>query len=108
MGGFENVRGYFDGQLRGKQYWQSNLEFRGILLERNWYYLQGVVFGDAAQLIDATDPVESNTDDIFSSVGVGLRIGSPKIYRFIARLDVALATSHPATSRISFGVQQFF
>ena len=108
VGGFENVRGYFDGQLRGKQFWQSNLEYRNILLERNWYFLQAVVFGDVAQLIDATDPIESNTDDIFSSFGVGLRLGSPRIYRFTARLDIALATSHPATSRISFGVQQFF
>ena len=78
------------------------------MLERNWYFLQAVAFGDVAQLINATDPIESNTEDIFSSLGVGLRIGSPKIYRFTARLDIALATSHPATSRISFGVQQFF
>ena len=66
------------------------------------------MFGDAAQLIDVTDPIESNTKDIFSSLGIGLRLGSPKIYRFNARLDIAFATSHPATSRISFAVQQFF
>ena len=108
VGGFENVRGYLDGQLRGKQYWQTNLEYRDILYESRLFYLQGNVFAEAAQLIDATNPIESNTNDVFSSAGVGLRIGSTKIYRLTARLDIALATSHPATSRISFGVQQFF
>ena len=108
VGGFENVRGYLDGQLRGKQYWQTNLEYRDILYESRLFYLQGNVFAEAVQLIDATNPIESNTNDVFSSAGVGLRIGSTKIYRLTARLDIALATSHPATSRISFGVQQFF
>jgi len=108
VGGFENVRGYLDGQLRGKQYWQSNLEYRDILYETSLFYVQGNVFADAAQLINATSPIESNTNDVFSSAGVGLRIGSTKVYRLTARLDIALATSHPATSRISFGVQQFF
>jgi len=108
VGGFENVRGYFDGQLRGKQYWQSNLEYRDILFTSSWYYLQGNIFADVAQLIEPTTGIESNNNDVFYSAGVGLRLGSPKIYRFIARLDIALNTSHPATSRISFAVQQFF
>lgn len=108
VGGFENVRGYFDGQLRGKQYWQSNLEYRDILFQTSWYYLQGNVFADVAQLIDPDSAIESQSDELFHSTGIGLRLGSPKIYRFIARLDIALNTSHPATSRVSFAVQQFF
>ena len=108
VGGFEHVRGYFDGQLRGRQYWQSNLEYRQLLLTSSWYYLQGNIFADVAQLISPTTTIESNNDDVFYSTGIGLRLGSPKIYRFIARLDIALNTSHPATSRVSFAVQQFF
>ena len=108
VGGFENVRGYFDGQLRGQQYWQSNIEYRDILFQTSWYYLQGNIFADVAQLIDSRSAIESQTDDVFYSTGIGLRLGSPKIYRFVARLDIALNTSHPATSRISFAVQQFF
>lgn len=108
IGGFEHVRGYFDGQLRGRQYWQSNLEYRDTLFENSWFYLQGNLFVDFAQLIHANTGIESNTNDLFYSAGLGFRIGSVKIYRFLGRLDVAIASSHPATSRISFGVQQFF
>ena len=108
IGGFENVRGYFDGQLRGKQFWQSNIEFRDILFSSSWYYLQGNIFADIAQLIKPTSVIESSSNDVFYSSGIGLRLGSPKIYRFLARLDIALNTSHPATSRVSFAVQQFF
>jgi hypothetical protein len=44
---------------------------------------------------------------VYYSTAVGLRLGSSKIYRFIARLENALNTSRPATSRVSFDVQQF-
>lgn len=108
IGGFENVRGYYDGQLRGKQFWQSNLEYRKILFATSWYYLQGNIFADGAQLVNPTMAIETNSNDIFYGTGIGLRLGSPKIYRFLARLDIALLTSHPATSRVSFAVQQFF
>lgn len=108
IGGFENVRGYLDGQLRGKRYWQSNIEFRTSVYQWRWLVLQSNVFFDVAQLINPTTSIESNNDDIFHSVGLGLRLISPNVYRFVGRLDLAVDTSHPATSRFSFGVQQFF
>jgi len=108
LGGFENVRGYLDGQIRARQYWQSNVEYRHTFIKRNWYYGQALAFADAMQALHPDSALEQNNTDIFSSLGLGLRIGSPKIYRFNLRLDLALVTSHPATSRLSVGVQQFF
>ena len=108
VGGFENIRGYLDGQLRGRRFWQTNLEYRDTFYQTAWFYLQGNLFADALQLINPHSDIESQSDDIFTSVGAGLRLGSNKVYRFIMRLDLAIGTSHPATSRVSFGVQQFF
>ena len=108
VGGFENVRGYVDGQLRAQSFWQSNIEYRQMIYKTGWMYLQGNIFVDMAQLLQPTSGFESNNRDIYSSIGIGLRIGSPKIYRLSGRLDIALETSHPVTSRVSFGVQQYF
>ena len=108
LGGFENVRGYLDGQIRARKFWQSNFEYRRSFTNRSWYYLQGLVFADAMQAVRPDTSLEQRNNDIFSSLGIGMRIGSPKIYRFNLRMDLALVTSHPATSRFSVGVQQFF
>ncbi|NOZ54085.1 MAG: BamA/TamA family outer membrane protein [Gammaproteobacteria bacterium] len=108
VGGFEHVRGYLDGQLRGSRYWQANLEYRIAGFKRPWVVLQSTVFFDMAQVNSTTSDTGVGSGDTFYSTGVGFRIISPKIHRFIGRFDFALNTSHPATSRFSFGVQQFF
>lgn len=108
LGGFENVRGYLDGQIRSQEFWQLNAEYRYSLLREKWYYLQVSGFSDVLQAIHPDSPIEQDNNDLFSSAGIGLRIGSPKIYRFNLRMDLAIFTSHPATSRFSVGVQQFF
>jgi hemolysin activation/secretion protein len=100
LGGFDNIRGYFDGQLRGQQFWQLNTEYRIPVVRTYWFTIQANSFVDVAQT--------ENTDGLYYSAGLGLRFGSRHIYRFVGRLDIALATSHAATSRISFGAQQFF
>jgi len=108
VGGFEHVRGFLDGQLRGESYWQANLEYRMPGVKWPWVVLQSNVFFDAAQVNSESPDAGADSDDIFYSTGVGVRIILPKIYRFIGRFDFAVDTSHPATSRFSFGVQQFF
>jgi len=108
IGGFENVRGYLDGQLRGQQFWQANAELRIPTFKWPWLVLQANLFVDMAQVDNSLDSAGVGRSDVFISSGFGVRLISPKIYRFIGRFDLALATSHPATSRFSFGVQQFF
>jgi len=108
LGGFDNVRGYLDGQIRARHFWQTNVEYRHTFVKRAWYYGQSLLFADAIQAIHPDSELEQNNSDIFSSIGLGLRFGSPKIYRFNLRMDIALITSHPASSRFSMGVQQFF
>jgi len=107
IGGFENVRGYFDGQFRSKAYWQLNTEYRIPSYQSDWVVLQHIFFIDAANAANQLDDLTRLEDTIYSA-GTGVRLISPKVYSFNARLDIALLTSQKASSFISFGAQQFF
>ena len=108
VGGFENVRGYFDGQFRGRAFWQSNVEFRIPSYHSNWFVLQHNFFADIAQVKQTFGDLSLDGSDTYASAGLGIRFNSPKIYRFTARLDFVAWTSDSGSSSLSFGVQQFF
>jgi len=107
VGGFEHIRGYLDGQLRSRAYWQINSEYRIPSYQSSWLVLQHIFFIDATQVADKVSEFDSN-ESTYLSAGIGFRIISPKIYRFNGRLDIALLTSGNSTSLISLGAQQFF
>lgn len=99
LGGLNHVRGYYASQIRGQAFWQNNLEYRihgpsirGIIPQMN-------IFIDTAGV---------NGGQTLYSAGTGIRIIAPQIYRFTARMDIAVLTSEPAGNRISIGAQQFF
>ena len=102
IGGLSEVRGYRDGQFISNGYIQSNIEYRFNLYEISYGLLQGCFFSDQAREFDATDK-----DPLLSS-GVGVRIISPKIFRFVGRIDYAQTHTRFINQNISFGVQQFF
>ena len=106
VGGLENVRGYFDGQFRGKTFWQLNAEFRLPSYRSRWFVLQHIFFYDATQTSDELN--ELFDSHYRSSYGSGIRLISPKVYRLTARIDYALTNSATGASAISFGAQQFF
>jgi outer membrane protein insertion porin family len=108
IGGFENIRGFYDGQFVGRAYWQGNIEYRIPSLRRSWYVLQHNLFFDIAQIKDDVDKLSFQNSDRHYSAGIGLRFSSPKIYRFTGRLDYVLLTSESGSSAVSVGVQQFF
>jgi len=102
VGGLDRVRGFLDGQFYGQNSVVGNLEYRYRFLKipSRWVELQSVVFSDAGRLNDK--------DMFFASVGGGLRIISPRIYRLSVRLDVAQVLTGQPGSVFSFGLQQFF
>ena len=99
LGGLSQVRGYSASQLTGKAFAQSNIEYRARIGKTTRLIPQANLFIDAAVV---------DSGQYLYSAGVGFRIIAPEVYRFTNRLDIALHTSHPSLSRISFGVQQFF
>jgi len=107
VGGFEHVRGYLDGQLRSKAYWQINSEYRIPSYRSNWLVLQHIFFFDAVQVADKISQLKDESS-IYYSAGIGIRVISPKIYSFNGRLDIALLTKGESQNLISFGAQQFF
>lgn len=108
IGGFESIRGYEDGQFRGNRFWQANVEYRLPSYKWPWLVLQHNVFLDIAQVTDFDDLLGDEADDINYSWGIGLRLISPKIYRFIGRFDFVVDGSKTIGNSFSFGVQQFF
>lgn len=108
LGGLSEVRGYLDQQFRDSSYWQSNIEHRFDVYEHKWAVIQGVIFSDQAKEFTRIDKLDDENQEILLSSGVGLRLISPKIYSFVARLDYAQTHTRDVERGISFGVQQFF
>ncbi len=107
VGGFNNIRGYLDGQFRSSTYWQANAEYRIPSYRSHWLVLQHIFFVDTVSTGNELSELKNNTLQ-YSSAGFGLRIISPRIYSFNGRIDVAVLTSGNSPSYISFGAQQFF
>ncbi|HFE39323.1 MAG TPA: hypothetical protein ENK06_13065, partial [Gammaproteobacteria bacterium] len=107
IGGFQNIRGYFDGQFRSKTYWQMNAEYRIPSYRSHWLVLQHIFFIDVVGVGDKIADLKQNNQR-YASAGIGLRIISPRIYSFNGRIDIAPFTSGKSPSQISFGAQQFF
>lgn len=105
LGGLDTVRGFYDSRFRGPAYWYTNLEYRIPSFDYPWFVLQHIAFADA---VGVTDRASQFWDADGVSMGIGLRILSPKIYRFGARIDYALPVKGTGTTPLSFGVQQFF
>jgi len=107
VGGFQHIRGYYDGQFRNKSYWQANLEYRIPSYKSQWIVLQHVFFTDAINA--ASHPKKlSNFENNVYSAGTGIRLLSPKVYSFNGRIDFAFYTSGKNKTSISFGTQHFF
>lgn len=105
IGGFDRVRGFLDARFRGPAHTTANLEYRIPSLDTSWVVLQHIVFTDVASVGDG---VSDFTEITAASAGAGLRVISPRIFRFTVRLDYALSLVNEGDSSLSFGVQQFF
>jgi len=105
LGGLDRVRGFSDNRFAGKYYWLSNSEVRLPVYRHKWLILQAVAFADIVGVSEEFRII-SNLEG--ASVGGGIRLFLPKVYRFVVRLDYAQPIEKDDDMNISIGVQQFF
>lgn len=105
LGGFDSVRGLPDGIAYGTRSGYINLELRKIALRKKYVWLQPAVFFDAG---NAGSEWAELAENIRSSVGAGLRIAVPQVYRLFFRLDYAVSTDGSGASGITAGMNHFF
>ena len=105
LGGLDRIRGFKESRFRARNYWLTNFEYRIPSWKSRWLVLQHVFFYDAIGIaLDERDLAQQSA----ASVGLGLRVISPKIYRLVLRIDYAHPIHKDDETPISFGVQQFF
>ena len=105
LGGLDRIRGFSDNRFAGRYYWLSNTELRVPFLRTGWFFLQNILFYDVAAIGEKSADLDQPNA---ASVGLGLRLIAPKIYRLVARLDIARPVLRQDEMGVSFGVQQFF
>lgn len=105
LGGLDRVRGFSDNRFFGKNFWLSNSEIRMPFYQNNWFVAQAVTFVDITAVADSIEKLNEVTG---ASIGGGLRLFLPKVYRFVVRLDYAQPIIKEDELNFSFGVQQFF
>jgi len=108
IGGLSEVRGYLDGQFFDRAFIQTNIEHRFDLFENRYGVVQGAIFSDQAKEGKTISKIAKSSDAIMLSSGFGVRLISPKIFRFVARLDYAQTHTRYIDRSVSFGIQQFF
>ncbi|MFK7827367.1 MAG: BamA/TamA family outer membrane protein [Oligoflexales bacterium] len=105
LGGLDRIRGFKESRFRAKNYWMNNFEYRIPSWKSRWFVLQHIFFYDSIGIaLSDHDLAEQSA----ASLGMGLRVISPKIYRLVLRIDYAKPIHKDDENPISFGVQQFF
>jgi outer membrane protein assembly factor BamA len=105
LGGLDRIRGFHDNRFAGRYHWLSNSEIRVPVFRRPSYIIQSVGFLDLTSVGENFKDLDSLTA---SSLGAGIRLILPKLYRFVIRMDYAKPIKKDDDMNISFGVQQFF
>lgn len=108
VGGLSEVRGFEDGQFRGNAFWQANAEYRVPSWTSPNFVLQHVFFYDVGNAGEKFSELFDETEESFHSLGTGVRLISPKVFRFNLRMDIAKTFGREGDSAFSIGLQQFF
>lgn len=88
--------------------WLANLEVRPTPPESPLWVLQGNLFADLSKTWDARSFGLEGFEHPFVSLGVGLRVILPRVYRGILRADCAWTQEPVRQFGLSIGLQQFF
>lgn len=105
LGGLESIRGFSDNRFAAAKFWLINSEIRKDFLTRPDYIIQGLTFADLTGIDEAGNKFHNLHA---ASIGAGVRLVLPKLYRVVMRLDFAEPILKEDEERISFGIQQFF
>jgi outer membrane protein assembly factor BamA len=105
LGGFDSVRGLPDGIKYGNKILYGNFEARIIAARFHYAHIQPVVFYDSGSAwMNDHDPLRGRE----TSVGAGVRIAIPQIYRFVVRVDYGKSVGSTRSQGLSIGLNQFF
>ncbi|MFN8943386.1 MAG: BamA/TamA family outer membrane protein [Pseudobdellovibrionaceae bacterium] len=105
FGGLDRIRGFIDNRFSGRHYFLSNSELRRTMMEKSSWITQGTVFTDLLSAVEKTNDIDRISS---GSMGLGVRIIFPKIYRAVLRFDYAKPLIKSDNQNLSFGLQQFF
>jgi hypothetical protein len=103
LGGFDGVRGTLDGMQVGPKSWQLNQEAKLNVLRTGNLWLMGASFFDIGKASENWTPTHP-----LSSLGLGIRIASPKVYRLMLRIDHGWAIDGSKQKGFSIGLNDFF
>jgi Haemolysin secretion/activation protein ShlB/FhaC/HecB len=105
LGGFDSIRGLPDGIHYGNRAAYLNFETRWIAKKYEYAHIQPVLFCDSGSVwLNQSRPSEGQE----TSIGSGVRIAVPQIYRFIVRLDYGVSIGKTKSRGFSVGLNQFF
>jgi outer membrane protein assembly factor BamA len=108
LGGFDRLRGFHDGQFRGRRAWYSNLELRMPSYRSLYFVLQHAAFLDAADAAGSLGELRAPWNAPPACVGLGVRIIFPQVFLANLRIDYAWGISREHGGGFSVGLGQFF
>jgi len=105
LGGLDSVRGIPDGALYGNHAAYVNTEARFLVAKYRYTWFEPLVFLDSG---GAGEDWRSAQDSTRTSVGAGIRIAIPQVYRMVFRIDYAWDLNNPGAGGISAGLNELF
>ena len=105
-----NVRGAGDRAARGSAELSLNLELRSTIFRNSWTALQLVNFLDYGSVRPGGNNLKSifDSENIYSSTGIGLRIHLLNFFNAIFRLDYGIRLHENSNGFIVLGLGQYF
>lgn len=105
IGGFDSVRGIPDSWLYGTHVLNINFEVRKMLMKARYMWIQTATFYDYGAAEKSWRTLFKNDA---SSVGLGIRLMIPQVYRLMFRIDYAWSIEKPGRQGINAGLNQLF
>lgn len=106
LGGLNGVRGFNNGEFKGRAYVKGNFEYRLPSLNTKWIVLQHIFFMDYAAIAERASSFNEATS-LFGS-GLGIRILSPKVYSFMIRFDYGWGWGPYKRNQFYLGTSHYF
>jgi len=105
LGGFDSIRGLPDGIHYGNTIAYGNFEARVIAAKWKYVHLQPALFVDVGSTWMRDGNFGTGRE---TSLGGGIRIAIPQIYRFVIRIDYGVSVGNTKSRGFSVGLNQFF
>ena len=105
LGGFDSIRGLPDGIHYGNNIMFGNFEARMMTAKWKYAHLQSALFVDSGSAWMRGADLGSGRE---TSLGGGIRIAIPQVYRFVIRIDYGLSVGPTKSRGLSVGLNQFF